>query len=145
MTGFIQRAREAIANRVEQFRNRTFMEATMSASALVAMADGEVKISELNKIGQALEVVHELKIYDPHEAVDHYRDMIEELKSDPKAAREQILREVGKLKGDPHGAELLIKVCVAIGKSDDVVTETEREAIGALCDAMNLPRETAEL
>lgn len=144
MTGLLQQAREAIAQKLEQFRNREFLEATMAASALVATADGKVDIAELNMIDQALETIHELNIYDPHVAVDLYRDEMEALRTEPDA-RDRILEQVGRLRDDPEAAVMLIKVCVAIAKSDETVTETERQAIGALCDAMGLPRDTASL
>lgn len=145
MTGLIQHARDAIAQRLEQFRHREFLHATMAASALVAMADGEVNITELNMIDQALKKIHELNIYDPHVAVDLYRDEIEALRAEPAAAREKILLQVGKLRNGPKAAKMLIKVCIAIAKSDETVTETERTAINDLCDTMGLPREKVEI
>ncbi len=145
MTGLIQHARDAIAQRLEQFRNRQFLDATLAASALVAMADGKVSISELNMVDRVLKTIHELNIYDPHVAVDLYRNEIEALQAEPAAAREKILLQVGKLRNGPEAAEMLIKVCIAIAKSDETVTDTERTAINDLCDAMGLPREQAEV
>lgn len=143
MTGFLQLARDALVLQYEKFRNRDFLEATMAASALVATADGEVNITELSMLDQALSAIHELNIYDPHEAVDLYRDYVDALKEDPRAAREKILDSVRELEDDKHAATLLIRVCVAIAKSDDVLTDGEHQAIALLCDTMNLPLERA--
>jgi tellurite resistance protein len=138
MTGFFQQARKALAAELEKFRNRHFLEATMAASALVALADGDVNLTELNMIDQALETIHELKIYDPHDAVDIYRDYMDDLRTDPARARIRILEEVGRIAEDAHAARLLMRVCVAIGKSDDDFSNGEKAVIADLCDALGL-------
>ena len=141
MSGFFQQAREALAKELERFRNREFLEATMAASALVATADGEVNFAELSIIDQALETIHELNIYDPHDAVDIYRDYVDGLKSEPEETREKILDEVSKIADDPDAARLLIKVCVAIGKSDDDFSDSEKAVIEELCATLSLDRQ----
>lgn len=140
MTGFFSHARAALAIELEKFRNRQFLEATMAASALVAAADGDVNITELNVIDQALEAIHELNIYDPHDAVDIYRDYADGLYKNPPATREKALKAVEKIAGDAHAARLLIKVCVAIGKSDEDFSDEEKAVISEICEAVALDR-----
>jgi tellurite resistance protein len=138
MTGFFQQARKALAVEIEKFQNRDFLEATMAASALMALADGDVNLTELNIIDQALEAIHELIIYDPHDAVDIYRDYMDDLRSNPARARIDILEEVGEIADDPRAARLLVRVCVAIAKADDDFTAKEKAVIADLCDALRL-------
>ena len=138
MTDFFANARAAIADRIERFRNRDFLEATMAASALVSMADGKVKLTEANVIDQALDAVHELNIYDPHDAVDLFRHHLDELQTDERAAREEILEIVRKVAGDEEEAHILIKVCIAIGKSDEEFIEAEKMAIREIAAVLGL-------
>lgn len=138
MTGFFSQARAALAIELEKFRNRQFLEATMAASALVAAADGKVNITELNMIDQALEAIHELNIYDSHDAVDIYRDYADGLYKNPPATREKAMKAVAKVAEDTHAARLLIKVCVAIGKSDEDFSDEEKAVISEICDAVAL-------
>ena len=138
MTGFFQQARKALATEIEKFQNRQFLEATMAASALIALADGDVNLTELNVIDQALEAIHELKIYDPHDAVDIYRDYMDDLKADPAKARIDILEEVGKIADEPDAAKLLVRVCIAIGKADENFTDNEKSVIADLLDVLQL-------
>lgn len=140
MTGFFSQARAALAVELEKFRNRQFLEATMAASALVATADGEVNITELNIIDQALKAIHELNIYDPHDAVDIYRDYADGLYKNPPAARAKAMQAIEKIAGDALAARLLIKVCVAIGKSDEDFSDEEKAVVADLCDALALDR-----
>ncbi len=141
MSGFFKEARAALAIELEKFRNRPFLEATMAASALVAAADGEVNITELNMIDQALETIHELHIYDPHDAVDIYRDYTDALYKNPAATRDKALKAVSKIADDKQAARLLIKVCVAIGKSDEDFSAEEKAVITELCTALALDRD----
>jgi len=58
-------ARETLRNSLSRIRNRQFLDATMAATALVAMADGEVTFSELSALDAVLETIQDLQIYDP--------------------------------------------------------------------------------
>ncbi len=138
MTGFLNSAREALTNELKRFRNRHFLDATMAASALVALADGEINITELNVIDQALETVQELNIYDPHKAVDIYRSYIDGLETAPAATRARALGAVAKIAGDGHAANILIRVCIAIGKSDEDFSEPEIQTVRELCRTLGL-------
>lgn len=138
MADFFTQLRTLIAEHVERFRNRDFFEATMAATAFVSMADGTVNLTEANIVDQALEAVHELKIYDPHDAIDLYRNHIEKLQSDPDGARDDILKIVSRITGDDQAARILIKICVAIGESDgDFMTE-EKLAIRQIAVCLGL-------
>ena len=138
MAGFFQFAKDALAVELEKFRNRQFLDATMAASALVSLADGDANITELNILDQALETIHELNIYDPHDAMDLYRDYIDRLREDPVQGRETIMQAVAKIQDDEHAARLLIRVCVAIGKADEDFSPPEKDVIKALSQALAL-------
>ena len=138
MVGFFKFAKEALAAELDKFRNRQFLDATMAASALVSLADGDANITELNILDQALETIQELKIYDPHDAMDLYRDYIDGLRDDPGATRDKIMQAVGKVQEDQHAALLLIRVCVAIGKADEDFSEPEKAVIMELCQRLAL-------
>jgi len=138
MVGFFKHAKEALAVELDKFRNRQFLEGTMAASALVSMADGDANITELNILDQALETIQELRIYDPHDALDLYRDYIDGLRQDPAQTRDRILQAVGKIRDDAHAAMLLIQVCVAIGKADEDFSDLEKTVIQDLCQTLGL-------
>lgn len=145
MSGFFREATDAIALEIERFRNRQFLEATMAASALVATADGAVRFAELHVLDEALETVRALKIYDPHHAVDIYRDYVTVLHDQPALGRDRALRAIGRIADEPGAARILLKVALAIGKSDDSFSEPERSAVGVICDALGIDRAEAGL
>jgi tellurite resistance protein TerB len=51
-----------------------------------------------------------------------------------------VLEAVEKIADDAHAARLLVRVCVAIGKSDEDFSDSEKAVIGELCDALSLER-----
>jgi len=145
MSGFFRDALGTIELEIERFRNRQFLEAVMAASALVATADGAVKLAELAMIDEALETVRALKIYDPHHAVDIYRDYAKALHDQPVLARDRALKAITRIADEPEAAHILLKVALAIGKSDDELREPERDILGRICGALRLPRSEAGL
>jgi tellurite resistance protein TerB len=145
MTGVLKEAKDAIALEIERFRNRQFLEAAMAASALVVTADGVVQLSELNTLDEVLETVRELKIFDPHVAVDIYRDHVTNLHDQPVVARERAYKAIRRIADEPGAARILLKVCLAIGKSDDDFSAPERIVVSEICDALGLPRSEAGL
>ena len=85
-----------------------------------------------------LETIQELNIYDAHDAMDLYRDYLDELRDDPGATRDKIMQAVGRIEDNQHAARLLIRVCVAIGKADEDFSEPEKAVIMELCQRLAL-------
>jgi tellurite resistance protein len=68
------RISEIIHDRVERYRDRTFLKAAMAASALTAYADGSVSVTERFKVDEILERLERLHIYDAQKAVEKFED-----------------------------------------------------------------------
>lgn len=131
-------ARETLRNSLSRFRNRQFLDATMAATALVATADGEVTFSELSALDSVLESVQDLHIYDPHIAVDIYKDFADAIANDPDAGRRNAMTAVEKIAGNPDAADLVIRVAVAISKADGELTPDEIRSINDLCGVLGV-------
>ena len=136
MAGFIRNAKAAIAREHERLQNRPFLEATMAASALVAMADGKVKFSELSALDELLESVRELQVYDPHVAVDLCRDYVEAISANAESGKTKALEAVGKIAGDDEAARLVIQMGLVISRSDGDFSESEMDTVRDLCAAL---------
>ena len=128
-------ARETLRNSLSRIRNRQFLDATMAATALVATADGEVTFSELSALDSVLESVQDLHIYDPHIAVDRYRDFADAIAEDAESGRRAAFAAVGKIAGD--------RDAVAISKADGELTPQEARSISDLCGTLKVPLPTA--
>jgi tellurite resistance protein len=114
------------------------MEATMAVSALLAMADGEVSVSEHLARDYVLDNVKELKIYDVHKAVDMFRSYAEAIKADGKAGKEKIYHIISKFSGDVSHATVLIRAGALIAKADGNFSQKEEKIIAELCHRLQL-------
>ena len=132
-------ARETLRNSLSRIRNRQFLDATMAATALVATADGEVTFSELSALDTVLESIQDLQIYDPHLAVDKYKDFADAIADDPESGRRNAIAAVHKIAGDADAAELVIRVAVAISKADGELSPQEAKSISDLCETLGVP------
>ena len=131
-------AREAVKLEIDRMRNRKILDATMAASALVATADGVVEFQELVALDGVIANVHALDVYDPHTAIDIYRRYAQGIIENPGEGTEQALQTVARLSGDSDDARLLIRACIAIGKSDGDFSDSEVAMIETMCGALNL-------
>ncbi len=138
VASFIRSAKAALEREHARFRNRPFLEATMAASALVAMADGEVKFTELTAIDDLLESVRELQVYDPHVAVDLCRDYVDAIAADADSGTAKALQAVGRIAGDDEAARLVVQMGLVISRSDGEFSESEVDAVRELCAALRL-------
>jgi tellurite resistance protein len=136
VASLIRSAKAAFERERARIRNRPFLEATMAASALVAMADGEVKFSELTALDDLLGNVHELQVYDPHVAVDLCRDHIDAIAADAEAGKAKALQAVGKVAGDDEASRLVVQMCLVISRSDGDFSENEVDVMRDLCAAL---------
>ena len=115
-----------------------FLEATMAASAFVAMADGVLHPAEVAITETLRSRVHELETLDPHVAAELYAGHLEALESDAGPARERILEAVRRVAGRQDIGHLLIQVCLIVAVADRVVSRPEYDAICELVDALGL-------
>ena len=92
MTSLAATLGRTLGDEIRKLRNRKLLEASMASSALVAMADRDVRLSEQMALDSVLEKVEQLRIYDPVKAVDLHRRYVDALREDPVAGREQVVQ-----------------------------------------------------
>lgn len=131
--------REALRAQSARTRHRPFMEATMAACALVAVADGEVSFSERVRLDQMLDSLEELQAFDPHEAVDRFNDYVARLAEAPEDGQDEALAAVGRIAEDEAEAALVLKLCIALCRADGRFTEAERVAARRVAEALRTP------
>ena len=102
MPGFFQSLMRDYRLQVERRRNRQFLDATMAACSLIAIADGEVTLAERIRVDRILETLEELKVFDPHEGVNLFNDYCRAIQDSPKEGREKAVRSVKSMAGDPE-------------------------------------------
>lgn len=123
----------SLAREVDRHKNRPFLEATMAASALVAIADGVVSFSERNRVDQVIENLTRLKVFDVHEAIDIFNDYLDNIRNNAQAGRQAALAAIRKVKDEQDASLVLLKVCVSISNADGEFSDAERKQIDEIC------------
>jgi len=141
MSSIFRAARASLAKKIERHRNKPFLEAMMSATALLAFADKEMMFLQRLALDFILENVKELKVFDVHQAVNLFRDYSKEVQEDFNKAREKVLRTVAKFSGDQQKAGLLVRACILIAKADGNFSEPEQKVVDELCRVLCLESE----
>lgn len=141
MTGFLQSLKDQYRANVERHQNLPFLKATMAACALVATADGQVSFTERVRVDQIIETLEQLKAYDPHEAVDLFREFADQILASPKDGHSAVLKELDWVKSNAETAQLLIRICLAVGESNGETSLVDRIEIVSLCSWLDVDPE----
>jgi tellurite resistance protein len=141
MSNLFRAARGSLAEKIQRHRNKPFLEAMMSATALLALADREIVLSQRLALDFILENVKELKVFDVHQAVDLFRDYSKAVQQDFNKARERVLKTVAKFSGDQQKATLLVRASILIAKADGDFSEPEQKVVDELCRVLCLESE----
>ncbi len=140
MSRMLDAVKSRLALHLERVRGREFLEAAMGASALVAVADGEVSFAEVLGRDYVLDRVEQLQVFEAAEAVKLFRGFVGAIEADREAGTARVHATVAKLAGDDELEQLLLRVCVAIAKADSDFSEPERAVVAALCDTLGTER-----
>ncbi|WP_259782849.1 TerB family tellurite resistance protein [Aestuariispira ectoiniformans] len=123
---------------INRMRHKPFLEASMAAAALVALADGIVSLSERSRLDEILEGLDLLKLYDVHDAVDIFNAHIAAMETDMALGKEGALGQVTLVADDAVEADLVVRIALAIGCADDNLTAEEIDILNRICTKLGL-------
>jgi tellurite resistance protein len=141
MSRIFRMARQSLAEKIKKHRSKPFLQAMMGATALLALADKEIALSQRLALDYILENVKELKVFDVHQAVDLFRDYGKEVQEDFGKAKAKVLETVAKFSGDQQKAALLVRASILIAKADGDFSEPEQKIVDELCRVLCLESE----
>ncbi len=110
----------------------------MACCALVAIADGEVSLSERSRIDQILEAIDRLRIFDVHEAINLFNDHVDAIRANAEKGRGRALRAVGEMGNNPGDAVAMVKIALAVSLADGEFLDSERAQCEAICKTLGL-------
>jgi tellurite resistance protein len=140
MSDLVQSLREFYRTQLWRHRNRPFLRAAMAACALVSAAGGGVSFRQRIRVDMVMETLDSLKVFDPHEGVDLFNELVAALEADSaeghRLARDVVAAEVAR---DPEKAGLLLRICLAVSERDGTIPPPERHEIAAICRWIGVP------
>ena len=130
-------AREKLATEVSKYKNGDFRDAVVAGCALVAAADGDISSEEKQKMIGYMQSSNELKVFKMTDIMKSFNDVIEKFEFDKGIGQGEALKQIGKLKAKPE-AQLVVRVCCAIGAADGDFDDQERAAVRMICTELGL-------
>jgi len=115
----------------------------MAACALISMADRRVSLSEQVALDDCLEKVAELRVFDPHKAVDLHRSFVAALQRNPVIGKRRALAVLGRFSRDASAAALLVRLSVTIAASGSGFSDAERGVLAEICGALGVSMDEA--
>jgi tellurite resistance protein len=132
---------DKLKNDIERFRDRSFLKAAMAASALTALADGEVSLEERYRIDAILAREPALGAFNAAKAVSIFQDYVHALRREPQRARRVLMAKVERMAEKPRKARTVMRVSWLIIAADQDVTPAEAAAFDELCRTLMLDPE----
>lgn len=123
---------------LDRMRHKPFLEASMAAAALVAVADGDVSLSERSRLDDILEGLDLLKLYDVHDAVDLFNGHIAAIEADMELGQEAALEQIALIADDETEADLVLRIALAIGSADEKLDSEEINILNRICTQLGL-------
>jgi len=131
-------ARTRLTAEVSKFKNKTFMEATVAACAMVAAADGTVSSDEKQKMAGFIRNSDELKHFSMTEVIAFFEKIVANFDFDVEIGRAEALKVIGRLRGNEEQARIMVRVACAIGASDGNFDDGERGVVRTVCKELGL-------
>jgi tellurite resistance protein TerB len=131
-------ARSRLSAEVSKFKNRTFMEATVAACAMVAAADGTVSSEEKQKMAGFIRNSDELKHFSMTDVITFFEKVVGNFDFDAAIGKAEALKVIGRLRGNVEQARVMVRVACAIGASDGNFDQRERTVVREICVELGL-------
>ncbi|MDF1690424.1 MAG: TerB family tellurite resistance protein [Cycloclasticus sp.] len=121
LSNFLDKAKSKLTelkNEALKYKSKEFLNAALGGSALVILADGRIDAQEKIKMMSFIENHESLSIYNTSEVVKTWKDYMDTLEMDTDIGTAKAMTAIGKIKGKPEQAKLVLRMVCAIGASD---------------------------
>ncbi len=133
----VTEARDTLNAEITKFKSRDLLEAVVAGSAMVAFADGAISAEEKQKLMAYLKISDQLKVFDSNDVIKIFQKYAEKFEFDTTIGTGEAMQVIGKFRGKPQ-AQLVVRVCCAIGASDGDFDEKERAVVRKMCSELGL-------
>lgn len=136
-----QKASE-LKNEALKFKNKDFLNAAVSGSVLVAMADGVIASEEKQKMLRFIEHYEPLSVFPSKDVIEAFQSTLSQIEFDRDLGEAKAFDAVRKMKGNDAAARLILRLVLAIAAADANVDDNEQRVARKL--AMELGLDPAE-
>lgn len=131
-----------LKNEALKFKNKDFMNAAVSGSVLISMADGHISSEEKQKMMRFIENYEALSVFSSKELIDSFQNIVTQIEFDKDLGESKAYESVRKMKNNDSAARLIMRLIIAIAGADGVFDDDEKRVARKL--AMELSLNPAE-
>lgn len=143
-TTWVKETTATLKTEVSKYKNKTFLEATVAACAVVAAADGNISSEEKQKMIGFMKQSDALSVFDTSEVIALFEKFSGNFGFDYAIGKAECLKVIGNLKKDVGASRLLVRVCCAVGAADGNFDDDEKAVVREICRELGLnPEEFA--
>ncbi|MDQ0059216.1 tellurite resistance TerB family protein [Paenibacillus harenae] len=135
---WLQSSKQGLTDQVKKFKNKDFLDAVVAGCAIVAGADGSIDSAEKQKMSGYISRSEELKVFDMGDVINRFNHFASNIEFDGMIGKQEALKAIGKFRGKPDVARVIVGVCSAIGAADGNFDPHEKAAVADICNALGL-------
>ena len=129
---------ESLQETLKRYQNKEFLDGVVAGCALVAAADGSIDGAEKQKMMGFIQRSEELKVFEVPVVAKRFNHFAEGFEFDYDIGKGEAFKAIGKLKSEDEAARLLVRVCIAIARSDGAFHPDEAQMIRDICGELGL-------
>lgn len=133
----VANATNSMNSELKKFRSKDLLQAIVAGSTMIAYADGVVSADEKQKLLGFVRTSEQLSVFESDKVIESFNQYLTRFDFDATIGTGEALQKIGAFKGKPE-AELIVRVCLAIAKADGNIDAKERQALGQICQSLNL-------
>lgn len=122
-----------LGTELSKYKNKDVLQGMMAGCAYVAAADGEISPTEKQKMQGLVRNSAITKVYDADTAIKIFNEFAGKFAFEFEAGKSEALLAIGKLKGDPAVARMIIRGCIIIGGADGDFDDQEKAVVREIC------------
>lgn len=109
-----------------KFKNKDFLNAAVSGSVLVSMADGLVSSDEKQKMMRFIENYEALSVFSSHEIIESFQNIMSQIEFDKDLGEAKAYDAIRKMKGKDDASRLILRLIIAIAGADGKFDDSEK-------------------
>lgn len=134
----LKSAASGLTGSMKKLANNDVMHAIAAGCAVVAAADGSIDVEEKAKMLGFIKRREELKVFKASDVSAAFASAADDIEFDYEIGKLEAAKHLRKMDGKTESAELVAKICCAIGASDGDFDDDEKDSVRWICSEMGI-------
>lgn len=127
-----------LSGAVKRFVNQGFLDAVLSASALISTADGMVSPDEIQKIYHVLYNTEALRAFSQQQVRQTFDRIIYRFQTNYAVAQAEAFETIARIRNSRESAELVVRIAGIISNADGHMSQSELVMLHQICKELYL-------